>query len=35
MHPLPLDEFSASAAKFTVGALTKIKTMPNMDGVSR
>jgi hypothetical protein len=30
MHTLPLDGFSASAAKFTVSALTKIKTMPNI-----
>jgi len=35
MHTLPLDEFSACAAKFTVGALTKIKTMPNIGSAYR
>jgi len=35
MRTLSLDEFSACAAKFTAGALTKIKTAANIGGVRR
>jgi hypothetical protein len=34
MRTLSLDEFSACAAKLTAGALTKIKTMPNIGGAA-